>query len=127
MTLNLNNLKNILNKIPFEYIFLTFAIISAILVERSSFIYSPLIMIIICIFAAWKINAVKFSVCIIGTLLLMLCSFIRSSTPPGSLKEKLNDHPIHGKIVFEITDPLCCSLPDIKNGATTEIKIHSKY
>ncbi|MBR2508712.1 MAG: ComEC/Rec2 family competence protein [Lentisphaeria bacterium] len=117
-------MRKFIEKIPFEFVLLTFIVSGALTVMTSTRFYTALLWLIPCAAMAWKVNFFKGLFAALGIILLTFSVFIRSQESKNSLKEQLNNRPVYGRILFEINDPLCCSLPDISHSATIQIKIH---
>lgn len=118
-------MKDFINKIHFEYILLFIVTVSAALLLYFENIYCLLPILLPAALAIWKINAVKGSIIFAAVLLLLCFNLPIKKDDADSLKNQLAAHPVYAKIRFEITDPLCCSIKRIKNGAVTEVVIHN--
>lgn len=110
-------------KIPFEFILIAVIALSSLSAIAINNIYAPLLMLIPCGLLMWKFDFFKGIFAALGVILLTLTAFIRSQTAENSLQKQLNNRPLYGRIRFEITDPLCCSLPYIRQRTAVQIKI----
>lgn len=117
-------MKKFFENIPFEFILLGCIVPAAVLTVKFSYIYA-LLLLLLCIIFAWLVNLYKGIFAGIGVILLALCAFLHRIPEENTLKKELDSRPLYGKIRFEIIDPLCCSLPEIRNGAVVQVKIHS--
>ncbi len=115
----------LLNKIPFEFVFLFFILFEALLITNSDCIWLTLIPVGLCIFFAYYINRTGGILCAAGIILACIFFQIHSIPSPDSLRNSLDSRPVYGRIRFEIIDPLHCDVGDISNGATTLVNICS--
>lgn len=118
-------MKELLNRIHFEYILLGFTAAAALMMNEFPSFFSILPFWLISLIFAWRINLTKGIFCFAAATLLFICNYPAFQQRENELKSALNGKPLYGRVRFEITDPLCCSLPQIRNGATIQVKIIS--
>ena len=112
-------MKDFFNRVPFEYILAGFIISAALLIGYNlTLCIVPLLLIALLI--AWKINTARG---IFLSLFLIMIIIFNLHHNDNKLKNALGGRPVYGTIQFEIIDPLCCSLAEIRNGTTMLIKI----
>ncbi|MBR2723536.1 MAG: ComEC/Rec2 family competence protein [Lentisphaeria bacterium] len=116
-------MKKFLNRIHFEYLLLAFVVPTAALMAELHEIYMLAPFVLLSVLFAWRVNFCKGVFCLAALLLLWLFNGDFAEKKENKLAEILNHRPIYGKVQFEISDPLVCSLPHIRNGATAEVKI----
>lgn len=112
-------MKDFFNRVPFEYILAGF-IISAALLIGYNLILCIVPLLLIALLIAWKINTARG---IFLSLFLIMIIIFNLHHNDNKLKNALGGRPVYGTIQFEIIDPLCCSLAEIRNGTTMLIKI----
>ncbi len=118
-------MKEFLNRIHFEYLLLAFIVPTAALMTEVHKMYVLVPFLLLSVLFACYVNRYKGVFCFAALLLLGLFNGTFAEKKENKLAEALNNRPIYGKVQFEIKDPLVCSLPYIRNGATAEVKIIS--
>ena len=115
-------MRKFIENLPFEYLLSAFVIIGALLILKNIAVLF-VVLFILSILLAWRINFCKGIFCFAALTLMLIVNFWRNLPEKDSLKKLLDGRSVYGKIRFEVIDPLCNSSERIKNGATVRIRI----